>query len=65
MFFDGGGTRGRRSAVSGSPFQRPYRLSVRTAPFQGAETGSTPVGATLLLCNSATLQLCCLLACDG
>jgi hypothetical protein len=27
--------------------KRPYRLSVRTAPFQGAETGSTPVGATL------------------
>ena len=25
---------------------RPYRLSVRTAPFQGAETGSIPVGAT-------------------
>ena len=25
---------------------RPHRLSVRTALFQGAETGSTPVGAT-------------------
>ena len=28
-----------------APQSRPHRLSVRTRPFQGRETGSTPVGA--------------------
>ena len=31
----------------GTVGHRPHRLSARTAPFQGAETGSIPVGATL------------------
>jgi hypothetical protein len=38
---------GRPKAGHGRRQCWPYRLSVRTAPFQGAETGSTPVGATL------------------
>ena len=37
---------GRLDMVGGvAARRRPHRLSVRTRPFQGRETGSTPVGA--------------------
>ncbi len=37
-----------RSAARSPAGVRPHRLSVRTSPFQGGETGSTPVGAIAL-----------------
>src|SRR3569623_411583 len=37
---------GKAATLLGTPTRRALRLSVRTAPFHGAERGSTPLGRT-------------------